>query len=172
MRAKPHHLLHCHCRKHCLKSKSKQFVQSVENLYNECSQLEPENALTWRQNEERKRFETKEQGRMQENFEAEQVYIRKYTEFPYQAKEWPHARRIICKVERNSEKADIRYVVTNSSRNRPAKIYEKYCQRAQCENWIKDLKNYLRCDRTSCQEFNANQLRLCCIPSPTFFSGS
>ncbi|MEZ4545331.1 MAG: transposase [Cyanobacteriota/Melainabacteria group bacterium] len=33
-------------------------------------------------------------------------------------------------------------------------------QRAQCENWIKDLKNYLRCDRTSCQEFNANQLRL------------
>jgi len=141
-----------------LTSKSKNFVQSVENLYNEYSR--PENVLTWRQNEERTRFETKEQGRMQENFEAEQVYIRKYTEFPYQAREWPHERRIISKIECTSKGTDIRYVVTNSNRNRPAKVYEKYCQRAQCENWIKDLKNYLRCDRTSCQEFKANQLRL------------
>ncbi|MEZ4534257.1 MAG: transposase [Cyanobacteriota/Melainabacteria group bacterium] len=130
--------------KHCLKSKSKQFVQSVENLYNECSQLEPENALTWRQNEERKRFETKEQGRMQENFEAGKSTSASTQSFHTRRKIGPMPQ-IIYKVERNS-KTDIRYVVTNSSRNRPAKIYEKYCQRAQCENWIKDLKNYLRCD--------------------------
>jgi len=41
------------------------------------------------------------------------------------------------------------------------KIYEdKYCSRAQCENWIKDLKLYLASGRTSCQEFEANQFRL------------
>ena len=36
----------------------------------------------------------------------------------------------------------------------------RYCPRAQCENWIKDLKRYLASGRTSCQEFEANQFRL------------
>jgi hypothetical protein len=41
------------------------------------------------------------------------------------------------------------------------RVYEeKYCRRARCENWIKDLKTYLKSDRTSCQEFSANQFRL------------
>lgn len=141
-----------------IKSKSKHFIQSVETLYNEFPQ--EEESLTWRQMEERRRFASKDKGRMQEKFESEQVYIRKYTEFQYQAKEWPHPRRIICKAEHSRKGTAVRYVVTNADRNRPAKIYEKYCQRAQCENWIKDLKNYLHCDRTSCQEFKANQLRL------------
>ena len=45
--------------------------------------------------------------------------------------------------------------------NRAKRIYEeRYCPRAKCENWIKELKTYLHCDRTSCQEFDANQVRL------------
>lgn len=49
----------------------------------------------------------------------------------------------------------------NAKTKRPKELYEnRYCQRAQCENWIKDLKTYLKCDRTSCQEWRANQFRL------------
>lgn len=141
-----------------IKSKSKNFVQDVKALFDEFPV--EETSLSWRQKEERRRFASKEQGRMQEKFEHEQLFVRKYTEFKHQSKEWPHARRIICKVEFSSSEPDIRYVVTNSKYGRPNQVYEKYCQRAQCENWIKDLKNYLNCDRTSCQEFQANQLRL------------
>lgn len=144
---------------HAIQKKAKDFVEQTKSLFDELSSNEVEQ-LSWRKKEEARRFRSKEEGRMQEMFEAEQVYIRKYTEFNYQAREWPHERRIICKVECTSQATNIRYVVTNARRNRPNKIYEKYCQRAQCENWIKDLKNYLHCDRTSCQEFKANQLRL------------
>jgi len=144
---------------HAIQIKAKAFVEQTKALFDELSSDEVE-LLSWRKKEEARRFRSKEEGRMQEAFEAEQVYIRKFTEFNYQAREWPHERRIICKVECTSQGTDTRYVVTNAKRNRPDNIYAKYCQRAQCENWIKDLKNYLHCDRTSCQEFNANQLRL------------
>ena len=114
----------------------------------------------WRQNQERLRFSSKFEGRMQEHFEESSLFFRKYSEFRYQARGWAASRRIIVKVDYTTEGPDVRYVVTNAERGRPGKIYEKYCQRSQCENWIKDLKTYLKCDRTSCQEFNANQLRL------------
>jgi Transposase DDE domain group 1 len=56
---------------------------------------------------------------------------------------------------------DTRFVVTNYKGSYPKKIYEnRYCPRAQCENWIKDLKRYRMAGRTSCQEFEANQFRL------------
>jgi hypothetical protein len=116
--------------------------------------------LAWRQKEERKRFQSKGQGRMQEIFE-DQLAVRKYGEFKYEAREWGKERRFIVRAEFTKQGPDVRYVVTNAMGNRPSVIYEdKYCRRARCENWIKDLKNYLKIDRTSCQEFDANQFRL------------
>jgi hypothetical protein len=113
-----------------------------------------------RQKEERVRFASKAEGRMQEHFEDELV-IRKFSDFKYDAREWSHARRIIARCDFTSDGPDLRYVVTNAQGGPAKRLYEeKYCRRARCENWIKDLKNYLKCDRTSCQEFNANQFRL------------
>ena len=121
---------------------------------------EKERYRAWRQAEERKRYSTKAAGRMQEHFEQDEPAVRYFKEFRYDAKEWTHKRRIIAKVEFNREGPDRRYVVTNAGGGKARALYEKYCLRARCENFIKDLKNYLRCDRTSCQEFNANQFRL------------
>lgn len=37
--------------------------------------------------------------------------------------------------------------------------YPWYTQRGATENWIKDFKRYVKCDRLSCHRFSANQLR-------------
>jgi hypothetical protein len=39
-------------------------------------------------------------------------------------------------------------------------LYAAYCERGQCENYIKDLKNALAADRLSCSSFQANSFRL------------
>lgn len=116
--------------------------------------------LAWRQKEERIRFSSKSEGRSQEHFE-DQLLVRKFMEFEYHARGWSRPRRIIARCDYASTGPDIRYVITNSSMKDIKRLYEdKYCRRARCENWIKDLKTYLKSDRTSCQEFAANQFRL------------
>lgn len=116
--------------------------------------------LKWRQRQERIRFSSKSDGRQQEHFE-EQLTIRRFGEFHYQSREWPHERRFIYRVEFTSTGPDVRFVVTNKKNGKARDLYEqRYCKRGQCENWIKDLKNYLKADRTSCQEWSANQFRL------------
>jgi Transposase DDE domain group 1 len=114
----------------------------------------------WHRREERIRSNTKEEGRMQEFFEGD-LHIRKFGEFKYQSREWRCERRFVFRVDYSMMGPDTRFVVTNYKGSYPKKIYEKrYCPRAQCENWIKDLKLYLMSGRTSCQEFEANQFRL------------
>lgn len=114
-----------------------------------------------RQHEERVRFSTKAEGRMQEHSEDEDFKIRRFAQFQYRSREWSHERRFICRVEYTVNGPDTRFIVTNAKGSGPRKIYEeKYCRRAQCENWIKDIKTYLKSDRTSCQEFEHNQFRL------------
>jgi len=88
-----------------------------------------------------------------------------YTETDeYQAGTWNHARRVVIKAEvvchRDREPRDNpRFVVTNM-RQTPRFLYEKvYCARGDAENPIKELKA-LQIDRTSCQTFSANQLRV------------
>lgn len=117
-------------------------------------------AIAWRMMEEKKRFASKAEGRVQELHE-ETLGVRKYSEFRYKAREWRSYRRVVFKAEVNRKGPDTRFVVTNATSMTARKIYEdKYCRRAQCENWIKDLKVYLKSGRTSCQEFDANQFRL------------
>jgi hypothetical protein len=119
-----------------------------------------EQKRAWRQREERIRFSSKTEGRMQEHFEDD-LAIRRYCEFSYLSRGWSRDRRIIARVEYTATGPNVRYIVTNETGSYAKRIYERrYCPRAKCENWIKELKNYLKCDRTSCQEFEANQFRL------------
>src|SRR5207247_1239822 len=71
----------------------------------------------WRQKEERKRFSSKEAGRMQEHFEEDSLFIRRYCEFQYASREWSRSRRIIARCHYTAEGPDVRYVVTNATGN-------------------------------------------------------
>lgn len=82
----------------------------------------------------------------------------------YRAKTWPKKRRVIVKAEvvrlGTAEPRDNpRFVVTNLSLP-PEAVYEIYRGRGDCENRIKELKNGLALDRTSCTRFWANQFRV------------
>ncbi len=87
--------------------------------------------------------------------------IRRFAKLDYQAGTWRQARRIIYKAEVTHEGTNPRFVVT-SIQNRSAKfIYEKlYCARGRMEGFIKEHKNCLKSDRTSCSKFEANQFRV------------
>ena len=80
----------------------------------------------------------------------------------YQAKSWPHARRIVTKVEITQlGSSNIRYVVTNMS-GEPGGIYRGfYTQRGNVpERPIGELKNGLHMDRLSSHRFLANGHKL------------
>ncbi len=82
-------------------------------------------------------------------------------EFYYRAGSWNKRRRVVCKVEwRNDELFPrVGFIVTNSTH--PAwKVVKVYNGRANVENRIKEAKNTLRWDKTSCHRFEANQARL------------
>jgi hypothetical protein len=88
-----------------------------------------------------------------------------YGECQYAAGTWKKPRRVIIKAEvvrheGREPKDNPRFVVTNLHRA-PRPIYEKvYCERGDVENRIKELKNGLEIDRTSCTRFWANQFRV------------
>jgi Transposase DDE domain group 1 len=79
----------------------------------------------------------------------------------YQAGSWPHARRVVAKVEINAHGSQRRFVVTNRPEP-PAVIYRGlYTPRgAVPEQPIGEMKNGLRCDRLSACGFCANAFRL------------
>ena len=65
------------------------------------------------------------------------------------------------KVEVSELGTNIRYIVTDIIEYRTKQIYEiGYCARGKAELYIKEHKLYLKSDRTSCNKFTANQLRL------------
>ena len=86
--------------------------------------------------------------------------VRRFYEFEYAAKTWPHPRRVILKAEVTAAGPNPRFVVTNM-KAAPRTLYDKwYARRGEMENRIKELKNDLQIDRTSCHRFAANQLRV------------
>jgi Transposase DDE domain group 1 len=99
--------------------------------------------------------------------EAEQAYRsdgqahRVFGEFSYAAKSWDRPRRVIAKAEHlPGDKANPRFVVTNLADD-PQPLYEqRYCQRGDMENRIKEQQLGLFADRTSCHRFVANQFRV------------
>jgi len=87
-----------------------------------------------------------------------------YGEANYAARTWPQPRRIIIKAEvvraeGRNPKDNPRFVITNMKQS-PQWLYEEvYCQRGEIENRIKELHD-LQIDRTSCNDFWANQFRV------------
>ena len=88
----------------------------------------------------------------------------RYDDDLYAARSWSHQRRVIIKGQityhsGRQPKENPRFLITNIKRS-PRHIYEKiYCARGDAENRIKELKEGLEIDRTSCTSFLANQLR-------------
>jgi hypothetical protein len=82
-------------------------------------------------------------------------------DFRYQAKTWDKDRRVVAKIEWHDGELfpRIGFIVTNSKL--PAgKVVKVYNGRGDVENRIKEGKNTLRWDKTSCHRFAANQARL------------
>jgi Transposase DDE domain group 1 len=90
--------------------------------------------------------------------------VRLVAETRYQAKSWPHPRRVVFKAEaqrlpKGTMGMNLRFVVTSRD-DEPEALYDWYTERGGTEGWIKDFKNYVGCDRLSCHRFVANQFRL------------
>lgn len=84
----------------------------------------------------------------------------RFTDFPYAAGRWMRPRRILAKAEYSAFGPNPRFLVTSLEGFDAETLYRAYCQRGQCENWIKDFKNALQADRLSCSSFAANFFRL------------
>jgi hypothetical protein len=86
--------------------------------------------------------------------------VRRFHQLPYKAREWSQSRKLIARVEATSLGTDARFVVTNLE-GRSKTLYEKvFCGRGQAENLIKDMKRFMRSDKTACSRWQANQFRL------------
>lgn len=89
----------------------------------------------------------------------------RFGECRYAAGSWNKKRRVIIKADitlhpGRQPKDNPRFIVTNL-KTTPKFIYEKvYCPRGDVENRIKELKDGLEIDRTSCSSFKANQFRV------------
>ena len=87
--------------------------------------------------------------------------VKLFGEFVYQANSWETPERIIYKAEHNDKGSNLRFIITNLDNNNRRMIYETiYCGRGAMELMIKEHKNHLRSDKTSCSSFLANQFRL------------
>ncbi len=85
--------------------------------------------------------------------------VRLLSEASYEAGSWGKERRVVYKAEVLKKGRNTRFVVTNRS-EAPPTLYDRYVQRGETENRIKDYKRALRADRLSCCAFWANQFRL------------
>jgi hypothetical protein len=82
---------------------------------------------------------------------------RLFGETQYAAGTWDRQRRVLMKAERMRAGSNTRFVVTNLSGS-PQSLYDEiYVQRGEMENRIKEQQLMLFADRTSCQDFLANQ---------------
>jgi len=86
---------------------------------------------------------------------------------PYQSGGWRHARTVAYKAQvlvhpdKQEPRDNDRYLIHNLDyRYGPEGAFDFYYGHSDMENNIKELKNDLALDRTSCSRFTANQLRL------------
>jgi hypothetical protein len=85
--------------------------------------------------------------------------VRLLSEASYEAGSWAKKRRMVYKAEVLEKGANTRFVVTNRP-EAPRELYDRYVERGETENRIKDYKRALLADRLSCMRFWANQFRL------------
>lgn len=85
----------------------------------------------------------------------------KLVDLRYQAQSWDRERRVVAKIEWHDGELfpRIGFIVTNSKLT-AGHLVKVYNGRGDVENRIKEGKNTLRWDKTSCRRFAANQARL------------
>lgn len=94
-------------------------------------------------------------------YAREKQPVKIFTDMLYQAQTWSKSRRVIAKIEHTALGLNTRFLVTNLPHWNCRFIYQTvYCGRGAMELMIKEHKNHLLSDRTSCTSFAANQLRL------------
>ncbi len=97
----------------------------------------------------------------EKRYKATKKDVCRYHTLYYKAGSWSKMRRVVVKVEVTAKGADVRYVVTDMERAKAGDLYKiVYCGRGVAELYIKDHKTYLKSDRTSCQNYEANRFRL------------
>jgi hypothetical protein len=96
-----------------------------------------------------------------QRFDLEAHPVKMFTETDYKAKSCKKTRRVIAKVEYNAIGSNTRFIITNLEHWNRRFIYQTvYSGRGTMELMIKEHKNHLLSDRTSCTSFSANQFRL------------
>jgi Transposase DDE domain group 1 len=85
---------------------------------------------------------------------------RRFGAVEYRAGDWTKHRRVVVKAEQTALGPNSRYVVVWGVRGKPRQQYQFYAGRGACENRIKELKDGVKSDRTSCCEFASNKVRL------------
>ena len=85
---------------------------------------------------------------------------RRFGAFEYRAGEWTKHRQVVVKAEQTALGPNPRYVVVWGLKGKPRQLYQFYAGRGACENRIKELKEGVKSDRTSCCEFASNKVRL------------
>lgn len=96
-------------------------------------------------------------------FAVSQQNVTLFHSFFSQAKTWHKPQRVVVKIEISPEHKDpnVRFIVSNMMMAKATVLYSQiYCARGNAELCIKNSKNYLQSDRTSCHRFLANQFRL------------
>jgi hypothetical protein len=79
----------------------------------------------------------------------------------YEAKSWDTPRRVIAKIEWHLGELFPRcYFIVTNSRLPAFSVVKVYNGRGDVENRIKEGKNTLRWDKTSCHRFAGNEVRL------------
>jgi hypothetical protein len=89
-----------------------------------------------------------------------QKRARRFGAFWYRAKGWERARKVVVKAEETGQGPNPRYVVVYDLTGKPRALYQFYGKRGSCENRIKEMKEGIKSDRTSCCEFASNKVRL------------
>jgi hypothetical protein len=86
--------------------------------------------------------------------------VRCFGAFWYRAQGWRALRKVVVKAEVTPLGPNPRYVVTWGLEGTARELYREYARRGGCENRIKELKEAIKIDRTSCHEFASNMVRL------------
>lgn len=96
-----------------------------------------------------------------QRFDLEKQSVKIFAEILYKATSWTKRRRVIAKIEYNSLGENSRFIITNLEHWNCRFIYQTaYSGRGAMELMLKEHKNHLLSDRTSCTSFSANQFRL------------
>lgn len=97
----------------------------------------------------------------QRAYEVNGTNQKRYSSFMYQAQSWEHPQRVIVKVEVTNKGTNVRCIATDMQQHRASHVYKTgFCAKSNMELRIKEHKLYLKSDRSSCNNFQANQFRL------------